>query len=51
MFVVFRALVPLSVVDSVTMWLPLMVLLVLQLATFGLFARLMRKAMPSRIKA
>lgn len=46
MFVVFRALEPLSVVDSVTMWLPLMVLLVLQLATFGLFARLMRKAMP-----
>ncbi|MGI9142213.1 MAG: TsoY family (seleno)protein, partial [Fluviibacter sp.] len=46
MFVVFRALMPLEVVDSVTMWLPLMLLIVLQMATFGLFIRLMRKAMP-----
>ena len=49
MFVVFRALVPLEVVDSVTMWLPLMLLIVLQMATFGLFIRLMRKAMPKAI--
>ena len=49
MFVVFRALVPLEVVDSVTMWLPLMLLMVLQMATFGLFIRLMLKAMPQRL--
>lgn len=49
MFVVFRALVPLEVVDSVTLWLPLMLLIVLQLASFGLFIRLMRKAMPKAI--
>ena len=49
MFVVFRALMPLEVVDSVTMWLPLMLLMVLQMATFGLFIRLMRKAMPKGI--
>lgn len=31
--------------DSFTMWFPLLFLIVLQLATFGLFIRLMRKAM------
>ena len=51
MFVVFRGLLPLEVVDSVTMWLPLMVLLVLQIATFGLFIRLMRSAMPQATKS
>ena len=46
MFVVFRALIPMGVLDAVTMWLPLSFLLVLQIATFGLFIRLMQSAMP-----
>ena len=46
MFVVFRALQPLQVVDATTMWFPLIVLLVLQIATFGLFFRLLRRALP-----
>ena len=46
MFVVFRALIPMGVLDAVSMWLPLSFLLVLQIATFGLFIRLMQSAMP-----
>ena len=46
MFVVFRGLEPLEVVNSLTIWIPLTFLMVLQIATFGLFVRLMRTAMP-----
>jgi len=46
MFVVFRALIPMGVLDDVTMWFPLSFLMVLQIATFGLFIKLMKSAMP-----
>lgn len=48
MFVVFRALMPLEILNSSTQWILLMPLLLLQLATIGLFLRLMRTAMPGQ---
>ena len=46
MFVVFRALMPLEIINGSTQWLLLAPLLLLQLATIGLFLRLLRTAMP-----
>lgn len=49
MFVVFKALLPLEVVKVDTRWIPLLPLLILQLATIGLFLRLLLAAMPKKV--
>ena len=49
MFVVFKALLPLEVVNVDTRWIPLLPLLILQLATIGLFLRLLLAAMPKKV--
>jgi uncharacterized membrane protein len=48
MFIVFRALMPLEILNTTTQWILLLPLLALQLATIGLFLRLLKTAMPGR---
>lgn len=51
MFLVFRGLVPLGIVDAESQWFLLAPLIALQISTVILFVRLMRVAMPKRSTA
>ena len=46
MFLVFRALMPLGILDTTTQWFLLVPLAALQISTIILFVRLMRSALP-----
>lgn len=48
MFLIFRAFIPLGIVDDTSQWFLLVPLAALQLSTIILFVRLMRVAMPKR---